>query len=233
VLGTPPQDLDCEIVQEELPAYVEAELRRASETTLSRQIAAHLRSCEECGFLYANILERELIPAVEATLTTADALGGPNLAFLRRERAFEALRTFVTRTTREILQAIRPLDLADLSYLIGPFFEKARNLPLGARARPALSAALGLGGRRKVRIPDATRYLSATFIATRDLGGSLRPERVAALRAEGRFEQVARQTALRAASDAGLAQPDAVRFADEFSRLLSSSTAELPAFIEE
>ena len=233
VLGTPSPDIDCETVQAELPAYADAELRGAPKTPLSIRIAAHLRACEECGFLYANMLERELTPATEATLVTADALHGPDLASVRRKRAFASLQAFVTQMARDILQAIRPAILPDLSFLVDPFFDKARSLPVGVHARPSLSAALGVGGRGQARVPTATRFLAATFIAARDLGSSLRPERVAALRAEGRFEQAARQTALRAASDAGLAQHDAVRFADEFSRLLSSSTAELPPIFEQ
>lgn len=233
VLGAPSPDLDCETVQAELPAFVEAELRGAPETALSKRIAAHLRACEECGFLYANMLERELVPDAELAPVAAAALRGPDLVRLRRGRAFGNLRAFVTQMARDILQALQPSSLPDLSYLTEPFFRRARTLSLGARARPSLGAALGVAGRGRAQIPAATRYLAATFMAARDLGSSMKPERVAALRAEGRLEHTARQAALRAASDAGFAQPDAVRFADEFSRLLASSTVELPAIIED
>ena len=99
------------------------------------------------------MLGRELDAAAEVTLATADTLHGPDLAFLRRERAFRGLRVFVTQMVRDILQAIQPAALPDLSYLVDPFFDKARSLPLGYALALPWAQRLGsaAGGRPAYR----------------------------------------------------------------------------------
>lgn len=233
LLDLPPADIDCETARAALPARMEAELAGAPVTPELARIDAHLAACAECGFLYATLLDNELAWGLDAPPRVEAPLPAPNLSFLPRPDPFERLREFVTGLAQDIIGALQPAALPQLAYLLEPFFERARELPRGAQLRPSLAAgALGLGGRGNAGMPAAVVYLAASFLATRELSANMTPERIASLQAEGRFEQEARQVALRAASDAGLRQPDAVRFANEFTRRIASA-AELPPNLDD
>jgi hypothetical protein len=232
LLDLPPRDLTCDDAQAQLPALVEAELRGAAAAAGEfARVLAHLRACPECSLLHDGVLASELAASEAAEQPAAEPLA-MDLSFLGTD-PFERLRAFVTDIAHEIIAVLQPAALAQLAYLLDPFFNRARELPRGAQFRPALApAALGLGGQGRVKMPAAAVYLGACFLAVRELSGSAAPEHLAALQAEGRLDPEARRFALRAAADAGLPPPDAARFADEFVRCILAAATELPGSID-
>jgi hypothetical protein len=214
-----PAGVTCADVQALLPEYVEAELRRAAAGRQYPQVAQHILLCAECSVLHALMLDRELAPAPAP-------LPAPDLAAFRRQAAFEELRAFVFRLTEAMLNAIRPAALPDLADVAEIFFEQVRSLRGELRLQPAAGFALGFGGD----LPQAACFLAATCLATQRLGRDLPEERLEALRQSGELSDVARQTALGAASDLGFQQPEATRFAAEYGRLVAAAEARLPAW---
>ncbi len=210
----------CADVQAELPAYVEAELRGIPVAQRYPDIARHLLSCEECGALYALMLDRELAAGPAA-------LPAPQpLAVLRQEARFEEMRRFVVAVTEALLKAIRPAALADLADAAQVFFDQVRSLGAAFRLEPAAAHALGQGGD----LTPAVRFLMASFLATQRLGEEA-PEAQEGTPARAQLSRAdVQRAALAAARDGGLRGAEAKRFADAYTDLVMAGEMALPAW---
>ena len=213
-----------------MPAYLDAELRGVPLDERGRRMATHLRSCDECGYLYAHMLEQEQAMGLARGRNVEDPLPVPDIADFRRVRSQNRLNEFVVQVARKLLEVMEPAALPDLAYLAEPVLERLRTVPAGAWPGPALGVA---GRRRNQPLPVAARFLAATLFASRSLGHNLRAEQVATPPADGRLEYLAREAALRAASDMGFSQPERKRFAEEYARFIAQVGVQLPLLSDE
>lgn len=80
-----PATSDCDLWREELPALVDAELMGLSPRKVAPELAAHLEFCDECGQLYAEMLEAAWL-ASKGPLPVDEAIPEPDLSFLPKPK---------------------------------------------------------------------------------------------------------------------------------------------------
>ena len=210
--------LTCADVQALLPTCADAELRGIPVAQRYPAAAQHLLSCEECGALYALMLDRELAPALEPLPAPAP------LSVLRQELRFEEVRRFVVEIAEATLRTIRPAALSGLADAVQVFFDQVRELGRTFRLEPTAAYAMGQGGD----LSPAVRFVMASFLATQWLAQAAPTARTDALSSASELRAATRQTALRAATDSGLRGAEAKRFADAYADLIAASGTTLP-----
>lgn len=204
-----------------LPAFVDFEIEGGRVADRFPKIKRHLDTCEECAAQYAELLEIAL--AEQAGQIPASTIPVPDLTFLPIP-----LPVFVKQKAAEILAAIAPKQLADLSAIFDIFFERISALGDRFILQPATVRALGFDSGD---LGDALVTLAITYAATKSIIESLTPEDIDALAAQNllcaRVEELA-QTAARSTQ----AKSDLARgIATEFARVVSADPATLRAFI--
>lgn len=222
LIGEPAPVVSCVDVQAQLPVYVEAELRGVSVAQRYPGVARHLLSCEECGALYALVLDRELAPALEPLPAPVP------LDVLRQEQRFEEVRCFVVGIAEAALKAIRPAALPGLADAVQVVFGQLREEmrePGGAlRLEPATAFAMGQGGE----LSPAARFVMASFLATQQLAQAALTAQPGAQPSASDLAALARKTAEQAAKDCGLKGDEARRFAGAYAELIAASAPILP-----
>jgi hypothetical protein len=209
--GEPDSALSCAEVQERLPAYADAELRGVLVSQRYPEVAQHLLACNECGPLYALMLDRELAPASEPLPAPAP------LKVLRQEARFEEVRHFVVRIAEAALKTVRPAAVPGLADATQVFFDQVRELGREFRLEPTTTYAMGQGGD----LSPAVRFLMASFLATQRLAQEAPTARSSVPSLAGDLGAMVRQTALRAATDSGLKGAEAKRFAGAYASLVA------------
>lgn len=222
LIGEPASAVSCVDVQAQLPVYVEAELRGVFVAHRYPDVARHLLSCEECGVLYALVLDRELAPALEPLPAPVP------LGVLRQEQRFEEVRRFVVGIAEAALKTIRPAALPGLAdavqVVFGQLREEMRELGGALRLEPATAFAMGQGGD----LSPAARFVLASFLATQQLVQAAPTVQPDELSPAGDLAAVARKTAEQAAKDCGLKGDEAKKFAGAYAELIAVPGPILP-----
>lgn len=216
--GEPAATLSCADAQAQLPVCADAELRGIPIAQRYPEVARHLLSCQECGALYALMLDREQAPALEPLPAPA------RFNVLRQQQRFEEVRRFVLGIAEVVLETIRPAALPGLADAAQVFFDQLRDLGGAFRLEPAAAHALGHGGD----LSPAVRVLMASYLATQQLAQAPPGEPGGVPLATGDTRAVIRQTAQRAAADSGLKGAEAKRFAEAYADLVTAAGAAWP-----
>lgn len=205
-----PDALDHATVEDQLPAYVEAELRGVAVAQAFPDVNRHLRRCDACFELYTDLLQIDLgeLPA---------PLPLPQAPYLDR------LRSYVLQGTEAILGALHRERLRDLPLVAEVFFSTwqgqfDRLLP---QSQPQTAFNFSSD------TPVALRFLAATLVTTGRLSQTLSETQVTSLQAAGQLESAVRREALRVASDLGLRR-EAGLFAEQYTRWLIPQINQLP-----
>jgi len=218
VTGEPAATLSCADAQAQLPVCADAELRGIPIAQRYPEVARHLLTCQECGALYALMLDRELAPALEPLPAPA------RLNVLLRQQRFEEVRRFVLGIAETVLETIRPAALPGLADAAQVFFDQVRALGGAFRLEPAAAHALGQGSD----LSPAVRVLMASYLATQRLAQA-RPEGQGDVApALGLSRPAIHGAALAAADESGLRGAEAKRFADAYADLLAAWRIALP-----
>jgi len=220
LVGEPGPTPACADIQAQLPACAEAELRGISIAQRYPDVVRHLLSCEECGALYALMLERELAPTLEPLPTSV------RFHVLRQQQRFEEVRRFVLEVTAAALEVVRPAALPGLAEAAQVFFDQVRSLGGAFRLEPAAAHALGQGGD----LSPAVRFLMASFLATQQLSQERAEAQGGDLTAAQLPRLAVRRIARAAASNSGLRGAEAERFADAYADLVTAREITLPAW---
>jgi hypothetical protein len=148
----------------------------------------------------------------------------PDLAVFHRRAALTELKAFVLDKTEKLLTIFR-IPAVDLPDLAEAFFDRVQAWGENLWAQPVTSGVYGLDGGE---FPQAARFLAATWVATRRLARQLTPAGTAAAQAQDQLAATVHQVALRAATDLGLPDRDAARFAAEYTRLVLQPGTRFP-----
>ncbi len=205
-----PDALDHATVEDQLPAYVEAELRGVAVAQAFPDVNRHLRRCDECFELYTDLLQIELgeLPA---------PLPLPQASYLDR------LRSYVLQGTEVILSALHRDRLRDLPLVAEVFFSTWQGQFDRLLLQPQPQTAFNFSSDT----PVALRFLAATLVTTGRLGQTLSETQVTSLQAAGQLESVVRREAHRVASDLGFRR-EAGLFAEQYTRWMMTQISHLP-----
>lgn len=205
-----PDALDHAAVEEQLPTYVDAELRGVAVAKAFPDINRHLRRCTTCFELYSDLLQIELGELPEP-------LPLPPASY------FDRLRAFVMQGAEVILGALHRERLHDLPLVAEVFFSTWQGQFDRLIAQPQPQTAFNFSGET----PVALRFLAATLVTTGRLGQQLSEQQVVSLQAADQLETTVQRLALRVASDLGLRR-EAGLFAEQYTRWVMHQIEQLP-----
>lgn len=205
-----PDALDHATVEDQLPAYVDAELRGVAMARVFPDINRHLRRCADCFELYTDLLQIELGELPEP-------LPLPQVPYLDR------LRAFVMQGTETILGALHRERLRDLPLVAEVFFSTWQGQFDRLIAQPQPQTAFNFSSET----PVALRFLAATLVTTGKLGQQWSDQQMAGLQASGQLETTVQRLALRVASDLGLRREAGI-FAEQYTRWVMRQIDQLP-----
>jgi len=203
--------LSCEECQACLPAYVEAELEEEKLTARFPAVWRHLLLCDECGALYADMLEISMLEEA-GRLPVPAAIPAPDLSFLPSPTA--AMRKWVREIATLIVAHRIPESVAEFSPLCEAFFERVEALGEAFQIHSTSELALAFGAE----VSPTLTILAATFDTTKAILDMLDT-------AEGQPEYSATQladlfkrTAHKEARRLGLSRSQANTFAADYLR---------------
>jgi hypothetical protein len=193
-----------------LAAYAEAEL--AGEDVVSKfpTLWRHIQRCEECGALYADLLEITLLEE-SGELPIPEKLPEPNLSFLSSKKP--NLYELVNRLAERIASRIVPKSQTEIKLLSEAFFERIQALGDQFEVQSQAQLVLAFGTENST----ALTILAATYITTRSLLDKIEQLEKAPKRDEEELtEEIVEEIARREASKAKLPEGHVERFAEEY-----------------
>jgi len=226
ILGGSGADLSHEECLAALPAYVDAEMNGERIAEKFPRVKRHLDACEECSAQYAELLQVTLAEqAGEISLPTP--IPTPDLTFLPPSII---LVEFVKQRATEILQAISPTPLPDLSTIADIIFEQIDALGGKFVLQPGLAQQMALDSGE---LSEATVTLATTYAATQRVVKSYTPEQIDALLAENRLQAQVEDMAIAVAQEIQVETSLAKRLAQEYARHVCADPAVLRALVKQ
>ena len=213
VTGARDPALTCEECQAWLPSYVDAEVGGLAVGQLYPHIKRHLELCTTCEAVYLEMLE--LAEAEEAgILPSFDESPEPDLAFLGPL----SLSEYVRSLAEELAAATAPHLVADLRAIGDVFFERIARLGGEFILGPRLAPAMGFGAEE---VPEALKFLAATYVTTLTLTRSMSPQEIKAQAETGQLWEAVCRQAEQAARDLGVSDRVTQSFARKCAELMS------------
>jgi hypothetical protein len=207
-----------------LPAYVDTEVEGERVAEKFHRVKRHLDTCDSCSAQYVELLEVTLAQQA-GQIHVPVTIPVPDLTFL----SVVTIRAFVKQEAAEILAAIAPKQVQDLSNIVDVFFERIDAFGGKFVLQPSAVRALGF---ESGDLGEALVTLAVTYAATQEIIASLAPEEIDTLATQdrlcARIEELA-QTAARSIR----AQPALARkIAEQFAARACADPAALRALIE-
>jgi hypothetical protein len=136
-----------------------------------------------------------------------------DLAFLPRL----SLPEYVRSAAEEIVSTAVPHLLDDLQAMADVFFEQVARLGRRFRVDPSFAPAMGFGAGD---VPEALKFLAATYIATQSLAEVVSPQEIEAQTRTGQWRQTLHHRAEQAALEVGLSGEKAQAFAEKYTEFV-------------